>query len=114
MARHWTRRTDEGRFELKMDSGLGRARAQIKPEEALERSRRDSERMWKALEKLPCPALVVRGAASDVMSADVADRMVDEVLPNATLEVIPRAGHSVMLDNPKEFERALCRFALGE
>ena len=40
--------------------------------------------------------------------------MVDDVLKDGTLEVIPRAGHSVMLDNTVDFERALCRFALGD
>ena len=114
LARHWTRETEDGRYELKMDVGYGRARARVDPEQAMARARSDSERMWKALEKLPCPALVVRGAASDVMSADVADRMADEVLPNARLEVIAHAGHSVMLDNPVDFERALLSYALGE
>ena len=40
--------------------------------------------------------------------------MADEVLQNGTLEVIARAGHSVMLDNPVDFERALLSYALGE
>ena len=35
-------------------------------------------------------------------------------LPKGRLEVIPRAGHSVMLDNPKAFQDALLRFALGD
>ena len=37
-----------------------------------------------------------------------------EALPNAELAVIARAGHSVMLDNPKDFGEALTRFALGD
>jgi pimeloyl-ACP methyl ester carboxylesterase len=57
---------------------------------------------------------VIRGAASDVMSAEVADRMVDDVIPYEKLETIARAGHSVMLDNPEAFEKALCAFILGE
>jgi pimeloyl-ACP methyl ester carboxylesterase len=114
LARHWTRENDEGRYELKMDAGYGRARMKGNAEEMLARASEDTERMWKGLEKLECPALVVRGAASDVMSADIADRMADDVLKNATLEVIARAGHSVMLDNAAEFERAICRYALGE
>ncbi|MGH9886125.1 MAG: alpha/beta fold hydrolase, partial [bacterium] len=70
--------------------------------------------LWAALAKLPCPALVVRGAASDVMSAEVADRMVDEVIPRAALQTVAKAGHSVMLDNPAAFETALTGFVLGE
>ena len=56
----------------------------------------------------------MRGAASDVMSAEVADKMVDDVIPNAKLETVARAGHSVMLDNPEAFEKVLSAFALGE
>ena len=51
--------------------------------------------MWKALETIPCPTLVVRGAASDIVSAEVADRMADDVLPNGRLAVVGRAGHSI-------------------
>ena len=40
--------------------------------------------------------------------------MVDEVLQNGQLEVIPQAAHSVATDNPKGFEAAVSRFVLGE
>ena len=73
----------------------------------------ESERLWQALEKTTCPTLVVRGAASDVMSAETAERMVDDVLANGTLEVIARASHSVMLDNPEAWNEALTGFVLG-
>jgi len=56
----------------------------------------------------------VRGAASDILSAEVADRMVDDVLPNARLAVVGQAGHSVMTDNPAGFRGAVCGFVLGE
>jgi pimeloyl-ACP methyl ester carboxylesterase len=55
---------------------------------------------------------VVRGAASDVLSPDVAERMV-EVLPRGRLAVVARAGHSVMTDNPEGFAEAVAEFALG-
>jgi pimeloyl-ACP methyl ester carboxylesterase len=69
--------------------------------------------LWAALEKIPCPTLVVRGAASDVLAAETADRMVD-VLPEGSLEIVPRASHSVMTDNPEGFAEAVTRFALGD
>jgi pimeloyl-ACP methyl ester carboxylesterase len=56
---------------------------------------------------------VIRGAASDVLSADVADRMVEEVLPNGSLAVVPQASHSVMTDNPEGMADAIRDFALG-
>jgi pimeloyl-ACP methyl ester carboxylesterase len=56
----------------------------------------------------------VRGAASDVLAADVADRMADEALPAGRLAVVPRASHSVMTDNPEGFAEAVCVFVLGD
>jgi pimeloyl-ACP methyl ester carboxylesterase len=114
MAEHWTRRRADGRYELKMDAAFMQARTAEAPGEGEARERASAEAAWKILRDLRCPALVVRGAASDILSADVADRMVDEAIPSGQLAVIPQAAHSVMLDNPVEFERALSRFALGE
>jgi pimeloyl-ACP methyl ester carboxylesterase len=70
--------------------------------------------LWDALEKITCPTLVVRGAASDVLPADVADRMVEESLPDGRLAVVPRSSHSVMTDNPEGFAAAVNAFVLGD
>ena len=72
------------------------------------------QRMWDALAALPCPALVVRGAASDILSPETADRMVDEVLKNGRLAVVAQAGHSVMTDNPRGFNDAVASFVLSD
>ena len=48
------------------------------------------------------------------MSADVADRMVEDEMSNATLAVVGQAGHSVMTDNPDGFRDCVCAFMLGE
>src|SRR5258706_14380031 len=101
MARHGLRRRADGRFELVMDPALrgitaGRASA-ADPEH---QEQLLQKRMWDALAALPCPALVVRGAASDILSPEVADKMVDDVLKNGRLAVVAQAGHSVMTDNP--------------
>ncbi|HTO70214.1 MAG TPA: alpha/beta hydrolase [Myxococcota bacterium] len=110
----WTRRRDDGRLELRLDPAFMRGRRGVSEEELARWSAEEAKHLWSALEKLPCPALVVRGAASDVLSADVADKMADDVLKQGKLAVIPRAGHSVMLDNPEAFEQALAAFVLGE
>lgn len=113
MARHGLRRRDDGRHVLKMDPALRRAASGKDAPADAEQRERDLERaMWDALAALPCPVLVVRGAASDILSADVADRMVDEVLPNGRLAVVPQAGHSVMTDNPDGFRDAVTAFVL--
>lgn len=111
MARHGLRRREDGRFVLKMDPALRADRPMDDVSRAAEEARTES--FWKALAALPCPTLVVRGAASDILSADVADRMVEEVLPNGRLAVIPQAAHSVATDNPEAFERAVSEFVLG-
>ena len=112
MAQHGLRRLESGRYAPKLDPalrGAGRAQAaRTSSEEDLTRAQ------WEALAKIPCPTLVVRGAASDVLSADVAERMALEVLPKGSLAVVARAGHSVMTDNPDGFRDAVTAFVLGE
>ncbi len=118
MARHGLRQREDGRYVLKMDSALRGAVGEgaSKPDgEAMQaRHARLRDEMWDALENLDTPTLVVRGAASDIMSAEVADRMVDDVLPKGQLAVVAQAGHSVMTDNPEAFADAVGRFVLGE
>jgi pimeloyl-ACP methyl ester carboxylesterase len=115
MARHGLRQREDGRLVLKMDPILrgGLVRSET-PEQAAERERRAMTEQWQALARIPCPTLVVRGAASDIFAPDTADRMVDEVLQKGTLAVVPQAGHSVMTDNPEGFEAALSAFLLSE
>ena len=116
MARHGLRQRADGRFELAIDpvwrgvtAGRGNASA-----EAEQQERELQKRMWDALAALTCPVLVVRGAASDILSPEVADRMVDDVLRNGRLAVVPQAGHSVMTDNPSGFNDAVAAFALSD
>ena len=118
MARHGLKQREDGRFVLKMDiafrgvvSGEGGEvdQAAIEAHHLAYR-----EMMWKALERVACPTLVVRGAASDIVSADVADRMVEDVLGQGELAVVARAGHSVMTDNPDGFRDAVTSFVLAE
>ena len=115
MARHGLKQRDDGRYVLKMDiSFRGRAAGQLDGEAMAKYEEATTKALWDDLAKIECPTLVVRGAASDIMSADVADRMVDEVLSNATLAVVPQAGHSVMTDNPDGFRDCVSKFMLGD
>lgn len=113
MAKYELKQRGDGRFERKLDPKFHAGRPQTEAE-ALAREKDVAKRLWEALAKIPCPTLVVRGAASDVMSPEVADKMVDDVLPNGTLAVVPQAAHSVMTDNPDGFNKAVCAFVLGE
>lgn len=116
MAQHGVASTDEGRFRLRMDTRFRGSISATGPDAEAIAARHEASQgvLWEALEKISCPTLVVRGAASDVVSADIADRMVDESLPNGQLAVIPQAGHSVMTDNPEGFNASVTGFVLGE
>jgi len=130
MAQHELRQRADGRFERKADPAFmagrfesaqgapgsiestgGVPRSEAKPSEAEDGD--TAKRLWDALARIPCPTLVVRGAASDILSPEIADRMVDDVLPNGRLAVVPRAAHSVMTDNPAGFAEAVAGFVLG-
>jgi pimeloyl-ACP methyl ester carboxylesterase len=53
-----------------------------------------------AAQSLRCPALVLRGSQSDVLSDEGAEA-VTALIPDARLEVIERAGHLAAGDNPR-------------
>jgi pimeloyl-ACP methyl ester carboxylesterase len=113
MARHSLRRRDDGRYELKMDPAL-RGAMGTSSEDEQARQEEMVKAQWDALAQVPCPTLVVRGAASDILSPDTADRMVDDVLQNGRLAVVPQSGHSVMTDNPAGFAEAVGAFVLSD
>jgi pimeloyl-ACP methyl ester carboxylesterase len=114
MARHGLRPRPGGGFERKTDPLFHASARRMTPAEAEERERRTARALWDALARIPCPTLVVRGAASDVLSPDVADRMAEDVLAQGRLAVVPRASHSVMTDNPEGFADAVAGFVLGD
>jgi pimeloyl-ACP methyl ester carboxylesterase len=114
LVRHGLRQRADGRFEPKLDPGWFQLRNEASEEAMREREERLTRELWDALAAVPCPTLVVRGAASDVLSPEVADRMVEEVLPHGQIAIVPRAGHSVMIDNPEGFRDAITGFVLGD
>ena len=109
MALYGVRQREDGRFVLKMDPAL---RSKTADASATRDGRMSPEAQWKLLARIPCPTLVVRGAASDLLAPDTAERMQEE-LPNGRLEIIERAGHSVMTDNPDGFRDAVTDFVLA-
>jgi len=70
-------------------------------------ARRDD--LWDALRTIQCPTLIVRGTRSNVLSADVAQRMVKALRDGQLLEL--DAGHNVALDHPKELAESVVEFA---
>lgn len=66
---------------------------------------------WEALKGISCPVLVVRGDASDVLSADILSRML-EALKDGRAGEVAGVGHAPSLVEP-EAKEALLSF-LGE
>ncbi len=77
LAQTGVRETSDGRYERKLDPALFRRQAKTSEKERRAWAETESKALWQALGRIECPTLVVRGAASDVLSADVADRMVE-------------------------------------
>lgn len=67
--------------------------------------------LWDQWAKVTCLALVLRGAKSEILSAEIMARMQAKV-PRASYVAIPGAGHSIHLDQPEVFERIVRRFLL--
>lgn len=73
---------------------------------------RDIPDLWPDLARITCPTLIVRGAESDVLSPEIAKRML-ETLKEGRLVEIPEAGHTVPGDQPDAFIKAIRAF-LGD
>jgi pimeloyl-ACP methyl ester carboxylesterase len=96
--RHALRRRDDGRWTYKFDPAIGGGGIEA-----------DFERLWDDVRRIRCPTLLVRGGESAILTAEAADRFLRE-RPGAELAVVPRAGHSVMGDNPSGFLAAVRPF----
>lgn len=67
------------------------------------------ERAWQALPKVQAPTLFVRGAITDLVTPEMAQRVV-KTLARAELVEIAAAGHMVVEDNPADFTKAVVPF----
>jgi pimeloyl-ACP methyl ester carboxylesterase len=99
---HNLRRQEDGNWVWKYD----RQRFQ-----AMGGDRHAAERngLAERLADVACPTLVVRGGESDVFHDDDAERLAAG-LPDGRWVKIPRAGHTVQGDNPKDLVAALRAF----
>lgn len=70
-------------------------------------TRADLRGMWAAI---GCPALVVRGEASNVLTARTADEML-QALPHARLHTFRGVGHDIPEKRPSELAALLASFA---
>src|SRR5439155_380644 len=65
------------------------------------------------LARITCPTLVVRGGESDVFHEEDGIRLAQR-LPDGKFVTVPRAGHTVQGDNPKDLVTELRRFLAGD
>jgi esterase len=88
---HNLRQLPDGTFTYKYDAELRR-----NPRALFDHT---PDELWAAWRAVSCPVLLVRGADSDVLAAETAQRMLAEN-PNASFASIPDCGHSITLDRP--------------
>ena len=65
--------------------------------------------LYAVLPQIQCPTLLVRGAQSPLLTAEVAQRMIDH-LPNGRLEEVADAAHTVNADQADVFQSIMTDF----
>ncbi|GIX48138.1 MAG: hydrolase [Candidatus Tectimicrobiota bacterium] len=65
--------------------------------------------LYAYLRRVSCPALLIRGQHSPLLTPEVAQKMV-AALPQGRLVEIPHAAHTVNADNADDFQRAVEAF----
>jgi 2-hydroxy-6-oxonona-2,4-dienedioate hydrolase len=70
-----------------------------------------ADRVEEKLPRVTAPALVVRGTRDRIVSQAWAERVV-QLLPHASLAVIPGAAHAANFSYPREFRAAMLPFLL--
>ena len=93
IARHSVRQESDGRFGYKFDPAWFGLPSRPRPDPA----------------DVTCPALLVRGGGSLLLSPDAAEELVRD-LPRGELAVVPEAGHHVAVDQPERLLEAIATF----
>ncbi len=78
-----------------------------------EKHRAERAKLADGLARIACPALVVRGGESDVFHEEDGIRLAQR-LPKGKFVTVPKAGHTVQGDNPKDLVAELRRFLAGD
>ena len=93
--RHNLRQLPNGRWTWKYDPALRDPR----------RLAGTTGDLWDRVRAIRCPVLVVRGAESDILAPEAAERLAG--IAHAEVRTVAGAGHSVMGDNPTGFLAAV-------
>jgi pimeloyl-ACP methyl ester carboxylesterase len=101
--RHGLRRNDAGRYVWKYDPVLFKQRVALPP----------GVDLWNAMSTVAVPTLLQYGSESDVVNADLAERL-RTTMPRCTVERIEGAGHGLFTDRPDAFSSSVGRFLATE
>jgi len=102
--RHRLRQMPSGKWTWKFDSRFREQGATLRVG-----SEMSNDEVWTLFRGIPVPTLLIRGAESDVLTQEVAERAAQE-MARCRLVVVPSAGHSVPGDNPDDFTAAVTAF----
>ena len=91
----------DGRLTWKYDAALRDGSAEYE--------NYSTDEQWAFFTGIAVPVLVIRGERSDILSPEIAARML-AVNPNASLVTLPGAGHSIATDAPDLVAAALVEF----
>jgi pimeloyl-ACP methyl ester carboxylesterase len=103
---HNLRQQPDGTWRWKYDTRRFKALDQ-------ETHRAERAKLADGLARIACPALVVRGGESDVFHEEDGIRLAQR-LPKGKFVTVPKAGHTVQGDNPKDLVVELRRFLAGD
>ena len=98
---HSLKQLPEGQWTWKQDHRPGAVRSTV-----------PLANLWNELPKITVPTLLMRGAQSNVLAEDTAQRALS-MLPMGKLVTIDPATHNVHSDNPNAFARELHLFLQG-
>ncbi len=101
------RRNEAGRFRLHYDPAIAVPFKALTPEMAVA----GETQLWAAYDALRCPTLLLRGAQSDLLSAETAQAMAGRG-PRAKLHEFEGVGHAPTLVDPAQV-RAVQEFLLS-
>ncbi|MBV9603349.1 MAG: alpha/beta hydrolase [Chloroflexi bacterium] len=94
---------DDGRVTWRYDlEGIRRAMQARRGEHA-------EQGLWSQVAQVRCPTLILRAAQSDVVSPEAVAALLASI-PTARAVEIPRAGHSIHLDNLSDYMAAVAPF----
>jgi pimeloyl-ACP methyl ester carboxylesterase len=71
---------------------------------------RDTEALWDLIPSITCPALVVRGEKSNILSPQLAERFASLLQRSQGVQTIVGAGHMITLDQPRRLAQVIDGF----